>query len=80
MTGRLNKNKLEENKVYTSVDEFKKCSKERMVWEIPSIKDRFDEDNDTEEEQESTLAAKKVTNQAKINNITKNKITKKSKK
>jgi hypothetical protein len=51
-----------------------------MVWEIPSIKDRFDEDNDTEEEQESTLAAKKVTNQAKINNITKNKITKKSNK
>lgn len=51
-----------------------------MVWEIPSIKDRFDEDNDTEEEQESTLVAKKVTNQAKINNITKNKITKKSNK
>lgn len=39
------------NQLFSSVEEFKKCSQVRKIWQIPFCKDRFNEDNDTEDEQ-----------------------------
>lgn len=51
--GRFNRQNFEHNLKYSSLDEYKRQSESKQIWEIPFMRDTFDEDNDTEEEESS---------------------------
>lgn len=48
--GRQSKENFNKNKIFKEVDEFRRLSQTRQLWQIPACYDLYDEDNDTEEE------------------------------
>lgn len=53
ITGRFNKSNFEANKMLASTQFYLSQSYDHQIWEIPYVKDTFDEDNDTSDEESS---------------------------
>ena len=53
VTGRFNKQNFTANQLLYSTDEYRKHSATKHIWQIPYIKETYDEDNDTPSEYDS---------------------------
>jgi len=53
VTGRFNKRNFNSNQILYSTEEYKKHSETKHIWQIPYVKETYDEDNDTPSEYDS---------------------------
>lgn len=65
--GRYSKANYEENKQFTSVEKLKQALDQGIpIWDVPCVRETYDEDNDTEEESEDEEEAKERTRELEM--------------